>query len=430
MPAGNVLNLYELGRRKGALNGAKGLAMKPAATVKLAGKQIVLVDDNPDTSERLMVYFERFELQVTCFASALKARNYLQHNHPHAIISDLRLPEFTGLDLLQYVSQLTTPIPVILMSGIGNVSDVAEALRLGAADYLIKPIMDFDVVLHSLERALSLQALKRENEAYRQRLELMNRELKEHVQLLERDQQAAKQVQRNLLPVTPACYRDVELSHLVLPSLYLSGDFVDYGCIRQRYVAFYLTDVSGHGASSAFVTVWLKQLIRRLFRERQMFQTDESFDTAPADLLAVVNRELMQSRFFSHLTCVVGVIDTETNELCYVLAGHLPLPIILAPGCEPTFLEGKGKPVGLFEDATWEVQRMTLPKGFTLVMFSDGVLETLPREDLLDREQALLECFAGASTSITLNDIVERLELDCEQEAPDDIAMVLVKQLV
>ncbi|HEY7771984.1 MAG TPA: SpoIIE family protein phosphatase [Marinagarivorans sp.] len=403
--------------------------MNHVLSAKAAGKTVVLIDDDSATRERLAAHLRECELSVEEFDSALLARDFLLQNHPHVVITDLRLPELNGLDLLRFVNDLKTPMPVILMSGIGNVSDVAQALRLGAADYLIKPILDYDVVVHSVTRALNVLALQQENDAYKQRLEMMNRELKEHVQLLERDQQAAKQVQRNLLPVTPASYGGIELSHRVIPSLYLSGDFVDYGYLHRRYVAFYLTDVSGHGASSAFVTVWLKQLVRRLFRERQMFATDEGFNSAPAELLDVINRELMQSRFFSHLTCVVGVIDTETLEMCYVLAGHLPLPVIITPGGHAEYLEGKGKPVGLFEDASWQVNKVQLPEGFQLVMFSDGILETLPHGDLIDREKILLESMQGATRTLSLDEIARRLQLDCNQEAPDDIAMVLIKQL-
>jgi serine phosphatase RsbU (regulator of sigma subunit) len=345
------------------------------------------------------------------------------------VVSDLRLPHLNGLELLDFVRQLDSPPSFILMSALGNVADVAEALRLGASDYLVKPIVDFNVVTYAIDRALNVQALQAENEAYKKRLESMNRELKDHVQLLERDQQAAKQVQSNLLPMTPVVYSGIELSHLVLPSLYLSGDFVDYGHILKRYVAFYLTDVSGHGASSAFVTVWLKQLVRRLFRERQIFRTQQDFDTAPSELLKVVNTELMQSRFFSHLTCVVGVIDTQTMEMHYVLAGHLPLPILISAEGDAKFLTGKGKPVGLFEGASWVVYKEVLPKGFQLVVFSDGVLETLPGGDLIEKEQYLLDSLQGSKVPLTLPSLTRLLALDCDGQSPDDTAMILIKQL-
>ncbi len=394
------------------------------------GNTIALVDDDLHIRKQLVAHLRAHQLTILEFDSVLQARTYLLHNRVEVVVSDLRLPHLNGLELLDFVRQLDSPPSFILMSALGNVADVAEALRLGASDYLIKPILDFNVVVHAIDRALNVQALQAENDAYKRRLETMNRELKDHVQLLERDQQAAKQVQSNLLPMTPVVYSGIELSHLILPSLYLSGDFVDYGHILKRYVAFYLTDVSGHGASSAFVTVWLKQLVRRLFRERQIFRTQQDFDTAPDELLRVVNAELMQSRFFSHLTCVVGVIDTQTMEMHYVLAGHLPLPILISSEGDAKFLEGKGRPVGLFEGATWTVYKELLPKGFQLAVFSDGVLESLPGGDLIEKEQYLLDALTGCKTPLTLPALTRLLALDCDGESPDDIAMILIKQLL
>lgn len=417
--------------------------MNPAFKVKVVGKAVMLIDDEPHTRNRLQTFLQQCGLEVSVFESSVTAIAHLSSHHPHIVITDLRLPELSGLDILRYVNELDAPIPVILMSGIGNVSDVAEALRLGAADYLIKPILDFDVVLHAICRALDLLALKQENEAYKKRLEVMNHELTQTVQLLERDQQAAKQVQRNLLPMTPVKYDGLTLSHCIFPSLYLSGDFIDYGHMYRKYAAYYLTDVSGHGASSAFVTVWLKQLVRRLFRERQLFKDPKRFKAVPVELLAVVNRELMQSRFFSHLTCVVGVIETATLEMTYVIAGHLPLPILITQEGDVAFLTGKGKPVGLFEDATWEVNTVKLPKGFQLIIFSDGILETLPETDLVEKELCLLSliksCVENSRENseidgktapiaqLSLETLAPALGLDRHEEAPDDIAMVLIQ---
>lgn len=394
---------------------------------KVQNQTVALIDDDLGTRAQLADYLGGNGFSIKVFDSAIAACDFLVDGNASVVITDLRLPEMSGLDLLRFVNQLDSPMPVILMSGIGNVSDVVQALRLGAADYLIKPILDFDVVVHSVENALEVVALKRENEAYRVRLETMNRKLTDHVQLLERDQQAAKQVQGNLLPITPVTYYNIELSHLVLPSLYLSGDFVDYGCLHQRYIAFYLTDVSGHGASSAFVTVWLKQLVRRLFREKQLFQSPSEFTSAPAELLTVINRELMQSRFFSHMTSVAGLIDVETREMSYVLAGHLPLPILISPSGDAVFLEGKGKPLGLFEDAIWTVNTVKLPRGFKLVMFSDGILEMLPGSGMIEREAILLERLQGFTEAASVAAIADRIGLDVGQEAPDDIALMLAQ---
>jgi len=345
---------------------------------------------------------------------------WFEKNRPDLVLTDLRMPDMDGLSILGAVKEIDEDVPVIVVSGMGMVNDVAEALRLGAADYLTKPITDMEVLVHSITRSLALYRLHIENRRYRSELESANRELKEYIRVLERDQQAGRQVQSNLLPPTPVKLNNLNIAHKIIPSLYLSGDFIDYGVLFDRYVAFYLTDVSGHGASSAFVTVWLKQRVNRLFREKEALEAGE-LGNEMSKMLQIVNKEIIRSKFGCHLTCFVGILDTHTNKLTYIVAGHLPLPVMLtAEGAQ--FVEGKGKPVGIFEDATWQVYEVTLPEVFSLMAFSDGILEIMPSEDLSTKEQQLLDLVSNTEGSISK--LVSTFTITEATSAPDDIAIL------
>jgi sigma-B regulation protein RsbU (phosphoserine phosphatase) len=78
-----------------------------------------------------------------------------------------------------------------------------------------------------------------------------------------KDQQAGRQVQMRMLPNSPLVIGDYLCSHTIIPSLYLSGDFTDYFTVDDHYLVFFMADVSGHGSSSAFATVLLKNLFAR-----------------------------------------------------------------------------------------------------------------------------------------------------------------------
>ena len=65
---------------------------------------------------------------------------------------------------------------------------------------------------------------------------------------------------------------DYKFSHRIVPADYLSGDYVEYHQVSDNKVVFFLVDVTGHGASSAFVTVMMKQLS---IRSRKHFQKDK-----------------------------------------------------------------------------------------------------------------------------------------------------------
>ncbi len=385
--------------------------------------QLLVIDDDASVRHSIAAFLEDSGYDVRQCASGAEALNWLSCHRPDVILTDLRMPDVDGLAVLQYVQEVMPEIPVIVISGMGLVKDVIDALRLGAADYLIKPVVDMAVLVHAINRALERSELILQNQVYRQELEQANRELKEYVRVLERDQKAGRSVQSKLLPDSPASFGEFTIDFKLIPSLYLSGDFIDYGLISGRYLAFYLTDVSGHGAASAFVTVWLKQLVRRYFRENQVFSSEESFEKDAGLLLGLINKEVINSGVGCHMTCFVGVIDVKTREMRYVFGGHLPLPILVTDG-EAQYLQGKGKPVGIFPDAEWEVHGLTLPETFSLVVLSDGILEVLPQTELIEKEKHLLNVVKNNALSV--ESISSAFGIPNMMSVPDDIAVLKI----
>jgi len=397
-------------------------------------RQLLVIDDDTIVRKSIVAYLEDTGFVVHQAGDAAAGMFWLQSNTPDLIVTDLCMPDVDGLSILKKVKQTHSGVPVIVVSGMGVVRDVVEALRHGAADYLVKPLVDMEVLVHAINRALERNDLLAENQKYRTKLEQANRELQEYVRILEHDQKAGRRVQSKLMPKTPTHCGNLSINFKIIPSLYLSGDFIDYGLLNKRYLAFYLTDVSGHGAAPAFVTVWLKQLVRRVFREHHIFNTEESFRRDAGTLLKLINKEILHSGVGCHMTCFVGIIDIETLEMRYVVAGHLPLPILMSGG-RAQYLEGKGKPLGIFEDAEWEVCVLQLPENFTLVTFSDGVLEVLPPPQLIEKEEFLLTELAAmrdlsapkSTQNRDIDSLCEALGLNNLEAVPDDIAILKIR---
>lgn len=393
-----------------------------------ASRKLLIIDDDALVRQSLVTYLIDSGFSVEFAADSGSALALLAPPasfRPDLIITDLRMPNGDGLQLLQVLHDQHPELPVIVVSGAGVMNDVVSALRLGARDYLIKPLVDLEVLVHSINKVLDRQELEAENRRYRAQLEEANRELKENLRVLERDQIAGRRVQRRLMPAGLTTEEGYNVAHTIVPSLFLSGDFVDYAHIKKRYLAFYLADVSGHGASSAFVTIWLKHLVSRMVREEGLFSDEHSF-VAGADLmLRQINRELHETRISHHLTLFVGVIDTQTNKMHYVVAGHLPMPILLTEsGAE--YLTGRGKPVGIFKEVNWQLYECVLPEKFALVCFSDGVLEILPAAELQEKEAHLL-ALIGASTG-TLDSVCNTLVIKEIRDNPDDIAVLSISR--
>ncbi len=384
---------------------------------------LLIIDDDEVVRESLAAYLEDSNFKVLQALNGLQGLQIFESEQPDLVICDLRMPQIDGLELIRRIRQTASETPIIVLSGAGVMSDAVEALRLGAADYLIKPLEDLAVLEHSVRRALDRAYLRVENQRYRDKLEAANRELQASLNLLQEDQNAGRQVQMNMLPVTPWSIEGLEFSHRIIPSLYLSGDFVDYFRVDERRVAFYLADVSGHGASSAFVTVLLKFMTTRLLYESRRNGTLPEFK--PSEVLAHINRGLINAKLGKHVTMLGGVIDLEKNCLTYSIGGHLPLPVLFVDG-QASYLEGRGLPVGLFDDASYDDRVMELPPSFSLSLFSDGILDVLPGATLKEKEASLPEQVAAAGG--TLDGLRQVFGLANLAEMPDDIALLVLSR--
>ena len=385
--------------------------------------KLLLIDDDEVVRASLAAYLEDSGFQVLQAGNGLQGLEVFEREQPDLIICDLRMPQIDGLELIRRISQINSEMPVIVVSGAGVMSDAVEALRLGAADYLIKPLEDLAVLEHSVHRALDRSRLRLENQRYREKLEAANRELQASLHLLQEDQNAGRQVQMNMLPTTPWEADGLHFAHQIIPSLYLSGDFADYFRVDEHRVAFYLADVSGHGASSAFVTVLLKFMTTRLLYEWRRNGVLPEFK--PSDVLGHINRGLINCKLGKHVTMLGGVIDLQSGQLTYSIGGHLPLPVLFSEG-EARYLEGRGLPVGLFEEASYNDLVMQLPPSFSLSMMSDGILDLLPGDTLKEKEAALPRLVSEAGG--TLDGLRQVFGLANLRDMPDDIAMLVLSR--
>jgi len=311
---------------------------------------------------------------------------------------------------------------VVVLLDESSASVAVEYFRLGVADVWFDGMTQPELS-ESFARLQNISDAKYEGRAYSHELEKANAELQESLRMLKQDQMAGLEVQKSLMPESPLAFGEYEISHEVTPSLYLSGDFVGYNFVLGRYLLFYFADVSGHGASSAFITVLLRFMIGRVIRRHITENDYTALNGAPEGLLEHVNNQILATGLGKHLTIVAGCLDTETSKLRYVVGAQLPRPILIVDGVAK-YLPGKGKPVGIFEEASWQVEEITLPKRCALVLLSDGVFDLVPDKDLSDKEQTLLRFLAVSSDDI--ESLKQALSVDFIEDPRDDISMCLL----
>jgi two-component system, NtrC family, response regulator AtoC len=124
-------------------------------------KHILIVDDEPSIRKVLGAHLRRDGYDVTAAASGVEAIEILQEEGADLVITDLRMPNMDGLELLRWVKQSYPGLPVIMLTAHGTVDSAVEALKRGAQDYLTKPF-DQDEL-----RLVILKALAQEEKSRR-----------------------------------------------------------------------------------------------------------------------------------------------------------------------------------------------------------------------------------------------------------------------
>lgn len=133
--------------------------------------RILVVDDDPFVRAIARAALTARGHEVLEAGDGRQGLDLFQAHGPDLVIVDLKMPVMTGLELLSSLSASTPRIPVLVVSGVGGLDEAVEALRLGAWDYLVKPIASATVLHHAVDKALERAALIRENEEYRINLE-------------------------------------------------------------------------------------------------------------------------------------------------------------------------------------------------------------------------------------------------------------------
>ncbi|MDQ7050310.1 MAG: response regulator [Enterobacterales bacterium] len=391
----------------------------------LASKTILVIDDEQLVRESMAIYLEDSGFKVIQAEDGQQGVVLFCEFNPDLVLCDLRMPEMDGMTLLKELSELSPDTPVIIISGVGQIHDVVEALRFGALDYLVKPINDMAVLENAVKNALHRTHLEVENQVYKDELETANHELAKNLDLLQKDQEAGRQAQMQLLPPKESYLKGFHFQHIIIPSLNLSGDFIDYFEISSRYLGFYIADVSGHGSAAAFVTMMLKSLFNQPLRN---FKTgSDEIIINPEQLMDYLNNEFINANLGKHITLFYGVIDSEDNTLRYCVAGQYPAPILLAKsGIQ--LLKDDGFPLGLFEWASFKSQQLNIDSQFQLLMVSDGWLETIPNEasGKPASEQFLLEFIN--QQPIELSTLLAPVKQYQKKNPPDDVTVFIVEK--
>jgi two-component sensor histidine kinase/CheY-like chemotaxis protein len=132
---------------------------------------ILTIEDEAAIRKSFVSFLEDYEYNILEAGDGAAGIDAIKTARPDLVLADLRMPKVDGLQVLEYVGTHHPEIPVIVVSGTGNISDVIDALHLGAWDYILKPVEDLNILLFAVRRALEKVRLAGENRRYRENLE-------------------------------------------------------------------------------------------------------------------------------------------------------------------------------------------------------------------------------------------------------------------
>lgn len=140
------------------------------------GKRILTIDDEPFIRTSVRDFLEDCGFEVIEAEYGRTGIELFESERPDLVILDLKMPEMDGLEVLEILRRRSPETPFIVASGTSCLASVVEALHLGAWDYILKPVQDMNVLLHSVKKCLKQSQLKRENKAYQEHLEELVKE--------------------------------------------------------------------------------------------------------------------------------------------------------------------------------------------------------------------------------------------------------------
>lgn len=131
--------------------------------------KILVVEHDAEFGESVKQLLEREKMEVKHVTKVVDAMSAMSSEHYDLIISDLKLKGLTGLDLLRRVRSAKLELPVIIMTSYTSIKCAAQALRLGATDYILKPFTD-SYLQHAVMRGLKEKSIQKENTLLRRNL--------------------------------------------------------------------------------------------------------------------------------------------------------------------------------------------------------------------------------------------------------------------
>ncbi|APG27385.1 hypothetical protein A7E78_05740 [Syntrophotalea acetylenivorans] len=265
--------------------------------------------------------------------------------------------------------------------------------------------------------------------------ELANRRLLEKQDQLEEYQRSAAEIQKSLLPTSLPDTINLQVAWRLVPCEKVGGDLFNIVRLTEDTVLAYVLDVSGHGISSAMVTVSVTQslsphagrIVRRPQNKPPYFRL-----LSPAEVLQQLEQEYPLERFGKLFTISYLLINTRTGQIRYSNAGHPP-PLLVRSDGSCKALKAGGSIIGTGCSGPFEEEEVLLHRGDRLFLYSDGVTEHSNKQNLqFGQERLFRKLTANKKRPLepALDNLIEALKSHGQDMIfKDDLTLIGIEYL-
>ena len=381
--------------------------------------KILVVDDETDLEVLIRQKFRKQirdnEYDFTFAQNGVEALSKIADQPDIGLVlSDINMPEMDGLTLLHRINELKNPaLKAVIVSAYGDMDNIRIAMNRGAFDFLTKPI-DFNDLETTIAKTLEQLAVLRQ--ATKDREQLLS---------VRNDLNTAARIQQSILPQTFPPFPDrteFDIYAKMTPAKEVGGDFYDFFFIDHDRLAFVIGDVSGKGVPAAIFMAVSRTLLKAIATQV----------VNPGESLRRINSMLIpESGGRMFVTIFYGVLNTRTGEVQFSFGGHNPPYIKRKEGPVERINHESGFLLGMLDDMEYDVHKIVLHPGDTILLYTDGVTEAMnSREELF--EESRLESSLQRLNGAPLKEMLEGIDADLMQFAAgapqaDDITMLALQ---
>ncbi|MCI0496583.1 serine/threonine-protein phosphatase, partial [candidate division KSB1 bacterium] len=209
----------------------------------------------------------------------------------------------------------------------------------------------------------------------------------------------------------------------------VGGDFINIFRLGKNKAGFYIADVSGHGVSSALVTIYIREQVNQILKNYSRHAL------TPAKILNQLNANFLKEANFIedgiYLTIFWGILDLQNYMLSFASAGHHALPLIIDNDKTVTELSDLDIAIGFLEDFNYRNQSIQLKNNMKILLHTDGIIEiSSARQEIFGIDR--LKDFFITNYHLRSDEFIQKLvnsaiQFSNKSILDDDIALILLE---